>query len=94
MSPANYYENIVRNQKYNVVNFVPVVLFHQFKQFSNLFFLLIAISQFIPVLQVGFMFTYICPLVFVLMMTMMKEFYDELNRYKRDKEVKAINVLI
>ena len=40
------------------------------------------------------MFTYICPLVFVLMMTMMKEFYDELNRYKRDKEVKAINVLI
>jgi hypothetical protein len=39
------------------------------------------------------MFTYIAPLVFVLMMTMMKELYDEINRYKRDKEVFLIFIL-
>lgn len=37
------------------------------------------------------MFTYISPLVFVLMLTMMKEFYDDLNRYKQDKEVILFN---
>ena len=36
---------------------------------------------------VGFMFTYIAPLVFVLSVTMMKEAYDDFMRYKRDKEL-------
>jgi phospholipid-translocating ATPase len=52
-----------------------------------MFFLLIALTQFIDILKVGFMFTYIAPLAFVLFLTMSKEFYDDYNRYKRDKEV-------
>ena len=35
----------------------------------------------------GYMFTYVAPLVFVLLMTMMKEFYDDFMRYTRDKEL-------
>jgi len=46
-------KNIVKNQKYNVFTFVPVVIFNQFKFFFNLFYLLIALSQFIPALKVG-----------------------------------------
>lgn len=48
---------------------------------------MIAMSQFFPIFQVGFAFTYVAPLVFVLMMTMLKELYDEIKRFKRDKEV-------
>lgn len=33
------------------------------------------------------MFTYVAPLIFVLVMTMLKEFYDDFMRYKRDKEL-------
>jgi magnesium-transporting ATPase (P-type) len=40
-----------RNQKYSVITFIPLVLFNQFKFFLNLFFLIMACSQFIPVLR-------------------------------------------
>ena len=82
-------ENIVRNTKYTVFTFVPVVLFEQFKFFFNLYFLVVAISQFIPQLQVGYLFTYVAPLVFVLAITMAKEAYDDFQRFKRDKEANS-----
>jgi Phospholipid-translocating ATPase N-terminal len=45
--------NIVRNQKYNVFTFLPIVFYEQFKFFFNLYFLLVALSQFIPALRTG-----------------------------------------
>jgi phospholipid-translocating ATPase len=65
------------------------VLFEQFRFFFNLYFLLVALTQFIPRLKVGFMFTYIAPLVFVLSVTMIKEAIDDLQRYKRDQEANS-----
>ena len=79
--------NIVRNQKYTVFSLIPVVLWNQFKFFSNLFFLLIAISQAVPQLRVGFLFTYVSPLAIVLGITICKEGYDDYQRYLRDKEL-------
>jgi len=66
---------------------VPVVLFNQFKFFYNLFFLGIALSQFYPPLKVGFMFTYVAPLVFVLAITIGKETFDDFQRMLKDKEL-------
>lgn len=45
--------NVVRNQKYNVITFFPLVFYEQFKFFFNLYFLLVALSQFIPALKIG-----------------------------------------
>lgn len=45
--------NIVRNQKYNAFTFLPIVLYEQFKFFFNLYFLLVALSQFVPALKIG-----------------------------------------
>jgi len=33
------------------------------------------------------MFTYVAPLVFVLLVTMLKEGYDDIQRMRRDKEL-------
>ena len=52
-----------------------------------MFFLLIALSQFVKALRVGFLFTYVAPLIFVLSITMMKEILDDLARMKRDREI-------
>lgn len=52
-----------------------------------MFFLLIAVSQFFPFLKVGLLITYVAPLVFVLIVTMIKEAYDDIQRYRRDKEL-------
>ncbi|EJD04848.1 phospholipid-translocating P-type ATPase [Fomitiporia mediterranea MF3/22] len=86
--------NIVRNQKYNVFTFLPIVLYEQFKFFFNLYFLLVALSQFVPQLRIGLLVTYIAPLAFVLTVTMGKEAYDDYKRHLRDKEANSTKYLI
>jgi phospholipid-translocating ATPase len=86
-NPGRFMSNRQRNQKYNLISFVPVVLFNQFKFFYNSFFLFIALSQFYPPLKVGFMFTYIAPLAFVLAITLIKEAADDIQRYRKDKDI-------
>ncbi|WFD36197.1 P-type phospholipid transporter [Malassezia cuniculi] len=85
-SRTRYPPNVVRNQKYNMVTFLPLVLYEQFKFFFNLYFLLVALSQLIPALKIGFLVTYIAPLSFVLCVTIGKEAIDDYERYKRDRE--------
>ena len=66
---------------------MPVVLYNQFKFFFNLFFLLVALSQIIEALRVGFMISFVAPLVFVVAVTMIKEAYDDYQRILRDREI-------
>jgi len=79
--------NVIRNQKYSIFSFIPVVLYNQFKFFLNLFFLIMATSQFIPQLRIGYIYTYWAPLGFVIAVTMIREAIDDFRRYQRDKEV-------
>jgi len=97
--------NTVRNQKYNAFTFLPIVFYEQFKFFFNLYFLLVALSQFVPALKIGicqlhriiafsniglgFILTYVAPLAFVLLVTMGKEAYDDYKRYLRDHEANS-----
>jgi phospholipid-translocating ATPase len=36
---------------------------------------------------IGFLFTYLSPLIFVLFITMCKEAFDDYSRHRRDKEM-------
>lgn len=77
--------NRINNQRYTIISFIPIVLFDQFKYFFNLFFLLVCISQFFEQLRVGFLISYLAPLLFVLAITMIKEAFEDYNRGQRDK---------
>ncbi|KAG9302506.1 hypothetical protein G9A89_007210 [Geosiphon pyriformis] len=81
-----YSPNVVRNQKYNVITFFPLILYQQFHIFINLYFLLVALSQFVPSLKIGYIVTYFGPLCFVLAVTIGKEALDDWKRHKRDTE--------
>ena len=61
------------------------VLFEQFSYFFNLYFLLVAASQFFPPLMLGLRFSYVAPLAFVLVVTMSKEAYDDRRRFREDR---------
>eukprot|EP01065_Artemidia_motanka_P012446 TRINITY_DN1683_c5_g1_i1.p1 TRINITY_DN1683_c5_g1~~TRINITY_DN1683_c5_g1_i1.p1 ORF type:complete len:1293 (+),score=436.82 TRINITY_DN1683_c5_g1_i1:72-3881(+) len=87
--PERFPKNVVRNQKYSVVTFLPRCLYEQFKYFFNLYFLLVAVSQFYPPLQVGFLFTYVAPLVFVIAVSLLKEAYDDFQRFVRDRSMNS-----
>ena len=77
--------NKINNQRYTVFSFLPIVLFDQFKYFFNFFFLVICISQFFDAFRVGFLISYLAPLLFVLGITMIKEAYEDYKRGQRDK---------
>uniref|UniRef100_A0A3P9KZT9 Phospholipid-transporting ATPase n=1 Tax=Oryzias latipes TaxID=8090 RepID=A0A3P9KZT9_ORYLA len=84
-----YSKNIIKNQKYNILTFVPGVLYQQFKFFLNLYFLVVACSQFVPSLKIGYLYTYWAPLGFVLAVTMVREAVDEVRRCRRDKDMNS-----
>ncbi|CDW58161.1 phospholipid transporting ATPase [Trichuris trichiura] len=85
-----YPPNLVRNQKHSAVFFLPAVLVEQFRFFLNLFFLIMALSQFLPQLRIGYLSTYWGPLCFVLTITICREAYDDFKRYVRDKELNSM----
>lgn len=87
LSSGQYPANAIRNQKYNIITFLPMVLFQQFKFFLNLYFLIMATSQFVPDIKIGYLYTYWGPLCFVLLVTICREAIDDLRRHKRDQEV-------
>lgn len=62
-----------------------MVLYEQFKFFFNLYFLLVALSQLVPALRIGYLFTYFAPLAFVLIVTLSKEAWDDWKRHQRDR---------
>ena len=92
----NYTEfsNKIQNHKYNLITFIPIVLFNQFKQFGNLFYLIMSISQFFDELVVGFLFTYISPLAIVVSISMLKELYDNINRRIQDKKINSTLITV
>ncbi|CCD22417.1 aminophospholipid-translocating P4-type ATPase NEO1 NDAI_0A02590 [Naumovozyma dairenensis CBS 421] len=81
-----YPSNEISNAKYNAITFVPTILYEQFKFFFNLYFLIVALSQAVPALRIGYLSSYVVPLAFVLTVNMMKEAMDDIQRRRRDKE--------
>ncbi|UQC82562.1 phospholipid-translocating P-type ATPase [Colletotrichum lupini] len=81
--------NLISNAKYTALTFLPVTLYNEFSFFFNMYFLLVALSQAIPQLRIGYLTTYVAPLAFVLFITMGKEAYDDIERRRRDNEANA-----
>lgn len=52
-----------------------------------MFFLLVALSQMVEALRVGFLISFVAPLIFVICITMIKEFFDDYKRRVRDREI-------
>ena len=86
---ARFPPNAVSNAKYTSWNFLPITLYNEFSFFFNLYFLLVALSQIIRPLRIGYLSTYVAPLAFVLSITLGKEAYDDIARRRRDAEANA-----
>ncbi|KAJ5475799.1 ATPaseP-typeK/Mg/Cd/Cu/Zn/Na/Ca/Na/H-transporter [Penicillium sp. IBT 31633x] len=87
--PARYPANVVSNAKYTPWSFLPRTLYNEFSFFFNIYFLLVALSQVIPVLRIGYMSSYIAPLAFVVSISLGKEALDDIGRRRRDAEANS-----
>ena len=84
--PPRFPPNAVSNAKYTPWSFLPRTLYNEFSFFFNMYFLLVALSQIIPPLRIGYLSTYVAPLAFVLAITLGKEALDDIARRRRDNE--------
>ena len=79
--------NELKTTKYSIYNFLPLNLFEQFHRFANVYFVFIAILNFVP--QVGAIDPYLAlgPPIFILTVTAVKDGYENYRRYKSDREI-------
>lgn len=83
-----YCNNAVKTTKYNLLTFLPLSLLIQFKKTANVYFLIISIltaQSFSPKNPYTMALTF----GIVLVCSMLKELYEDLTRYKQDKEINS-----
>ena len=84
---ARYERNKVRTSKYTIITYLPKNLFEQFRRIANVYFLTLVILQLFPVFgapnaQIGML-----PLVFILVVTAIKDGFEDWRRARLDNEV-------
>ncbi|KAF2703502.1 P-type ATPase [Pleomassaria siparia CBS 279.74] len=80
-----YTSNWIRSTRYSAWNFLPRQLVAQFSKLANFYFLCVSILQMIPGLSTTGTYTTIVPLLFFVSVSIAKEGYDDLRRYRLDK---------
>ncbi|KAK7313723.1 hypothetical protein VNO77_38918 [Canavalia gladiata] len=77
--------NSIRTGKYSIFTFLPRNLFEQFHRVAYIYFLIIAILNQLPQLAVFGRGVSILPLAFVLLVTAVKDAYEDWRRHRSDK---------
>ncbi|KAH6937135.1 hypothetical protein HPB50_025756 [Hyalomma asiaticum] len=85
--------NAISTAKYNVLSFLPKFLFEQFRRYANVFFLFIALLQQIPNVSPTGRYTTAVPLVFILVVSALKEIVEDFKRHLADDAVNNSIVL-
>ncbi|XP_076647185.1 ATPase phospholipid transporting 8B isoform X2 [Halictus rubicundus] len=86
-SQFNYANNYIKTSKYSVLSFLPLNLFEQFQRLANFYFLCLLVLQIIPAISSLTPITTAIPLIGVLMLTAIKDAYDDFQRHSSDSQV-------
>ncbi|OHT08930.1 putative phospholipid-transporting ATPase DRS2 [Tritrichomonas foetus] len=78
-------DNIVKTTRYTILTFIPLTLFENFRNLSNIYFLIVMLVSFLPISPVGYIFQ-LLPLVFVILVSMVKAAIEDLLKGKEDKK--------
>ena len=82
----HYKNNKIDTTKYNFITFIPKALLIQFVRLANIYFLVCAILQCIPIISPLTPVTAVVPLVFVLSVSIIREGIEDYSRAKLDKQ--------
>lgn len=88
-SSANYHfrNNKVSTTKYNFATFLPKFLFQEFSKYANLFFLFTSVIQQVPDVSPTNRYTTIGTLAVVLLVSALKECFEDIKRNRSDQEL-------
>lgn len=82
-----YSNNTVRTCKYTILTFIPLNLLVQFSKMANCYFLMLVLLEFVPAVYTpGGPLSMLMPLVFVVVVSMIKDIVEDRARYLSDQE--------
>jgi hypothetical protein len=72
-----YPDNSIKTSRYNLLTFIPLNLFHQFKRIANFYYLFIVLIQLIPGISPFKWWTLTPPLIFILTVSAIKDAVED-----------------
>ncbi|KAJ3265848.1 hypothetical protein HDU77_003616 [Chytriomyces hyalinus] len=79
-----FMDNTVRTAKFTTITFLPSQILVQFSKVANIYFFLVSMLQLIPGVSPTGRYTTIFPLSFFVLVSMIKEGYDDYQRHQQD----------
>ncbi|XP_069747994.1 phospholipid-transporting ATPase VA isoform X1 [Narcine bancroftii] len=87
-------DNRLKTTKYSLFSFLPKNLFEQFHRFANVYFVFIALLNFVPIVGAFQPELALAPVVFILSVTALKDLWEDYRRYRSDQEINHMDCLI
>lgn len=86
--------NQLKTTKYTALSFLPKNLFEQFHRLANVYFVFIALLNFVPAVNAFQPELALAPVLFILAVTAIKDLWEDYSRYRSDKEINHMECLV
>uniref|UniRef100_A0A674PD38 Phospholipid-transporting ATPase n=1 Tax=Takifugu rubripes TaxID=31033 RepID=A0A674PD38_TAKRU len=86
----SYKINKIHTTKYSFLSFLPKNLFEQLHRIANIYFILIAALNFVPVVEAFQAEIALVPILFVLTATALKDIWEDYRRFKSDFSINRL----
>ncbi|XP_028655873.1 phospholipid-transporting ATPase VA [Erpetoichthys calabaricus] len=90
----HYASNKIKTTKYTLLSFLPKNLFEQFHRFANVYFVFIALLNFVPLVNAFQPELALAPVVFILSVTAIKDIWEDYRRHRSDMEINHMDCLV
>ncbi|XP_008585028.1 PREDICTED: probable phospholipid-transporting ATPase VA, partial [Galeopterus variegatus] len=87
-------DNRVKTTKYTVLSFLPKNLFEQFHRLANVYFVFIALLNFVPAVNAFQPGLALAPVLFILAVTAFKDLWEDYSRHRSDHEINHLGCLV
>ena len=77
--------NYIKTTKYTIFSYLPLATLYQYKKLANWYFLLMSVLSCLPISPWS-PITMVMPTVFVVLLSVLREGYEDYFRYKSDKQ--------
>ncbi|XP_071773020.2 phospholipid-transporting ATPase VB isoform X2 [Centroberyx gerrardi] len=86
--PNRYFPgNAIKTTKYSLLLFIPMNLFEQFHRLANIYFVGLAILNFVPVVNAFEPEVALIPICVILALTALKDGWEDFRRYQSDRKL-------
>ncbi|XP_044218803.1 phospholipid-transporting ATPase VB [Thunnus albacares] len=83
----HFYSNAIKTTKYTLLFFIPMNLFEQFHRLANIYFVGLAILNFVPVVSAFEPEVALIPICVILCLTALKDAWEDFRRYQSDRKL-------